>query len=184
MPDVLPSFPPLQNPTSDAGEPWHQLVEGDTLTARNAGGVFTAKDASGDAKYLEIDSQGRLKVIPNTDDIVDLSDEGDNAGNNGSFQTLLTIVLQNSMDYKNLDWIFSCFREATFEMVFIDDVGGSPVETILGTIKVGAGSFTDSNSKRCRFTTGGTGVQHLIARAINLNATSQLEGALAVEEVQ
>ena len=134
-----------------------------------------AGDSEGPYALAVWDSEG--------EDVVNLSDEGDNAGS-GSFVTLATIILQNSMDYKNLEWIASCFREATFEMVWIDDVGGADTETILGTVKCGSGSYTSSGRKAARFTTGGSGVQHLIIRAANLNALSQLEGAICVEEVQ
>lgn len=178
-----PNFPILQNVGSGAGAPWHLVAEGDAAAAKNAGAVLAFKDAGGNLRYPTVDSQDRINVNTEGDDVVDLADSGDNAGS-GTFVDLLTITLQNSTDYKKLDWVFSCFRDATFEIVWVDDVGGTDTETILATSKVGSGDYTDSNQMNRRFTTGATGVQELRVRAVNLNVTSQLEAALAVQEVQ
>lgn len=180
----LPSFPPLQDPVSNDGQPWHRVLEGDAAAAKNAGAVLTAKDESGNLDYLNIDDQGRVKTISNLEDTIDLDGEGDNAGNNSSFQTLFDIILQATTVYKDLEWVFACFREATYEIVAIDDRDGSPTEVILATIKVGAGAFTHASKKTSRFTSGSTGVIVLRVRAKNLNATSQLEACLSAKEVQ
>lgn len=179
----LPSFPPLANPTGSAGAYWHLTAEGDAISSRNKGMVVVAKDISGDAQVPLVNAANHLIVDNETEDVVDLQDEGDNSGS-ASFVTLATIVTQTTTVYKNLDWVVACFREATMEIVAIDDVGGSPVETILATIKVGSGSFTDSNGIRFRHTSGSTGTQNLIIRGINLNALSQMEASLSIEEVQ
>lgn len=178
-----PVFPVLQDLATEDGRPWHLLQEGDAVATRNKAAVVMAKDASGNGRMPSVDSQDRLIVNTEADDVVELDGVGDNAGS-GSQVTLFDITLQNSMDYKNVEWMVSCFREATFEFVHIDDLGGTPTELILGTPKVGAGSFTSSGKKTARFTTGATGVQVLRVRAQNLNATSQLEACLSVQEVQ
>ncbi len=178
-----PNFPVLQDLTTLDGRPWHLLQESDAVATRNKAAVIIAKDVSGNGRMPLVDSQDRLMVNSEADDIVALKGEGDDVGS-GSFVTLFDITLQNSMDYKNLEWITSCFRDATFELVHIDDLGGSPVETILGTTKVGSGDYTSAGGLESRFTTGAAGTQVIRVRAVNLTATSQLEAAVSIQEVQ
>lgn len=178
-----PNFPVLQDTADSDGKPWHLVAEGDPVASRNFGGMAIAKDASGNFRVPAVDSTDRLIVNTEADDIVDLKGEGDNAGS-GSFVTLFDITLQTSTVYKNLEWVVSCFRDATFELVHIADLGGSPVETLLATPKVGSGNATSPGKLTNRFTSGGTGTQVLRVRATNLTATSQLEAAASIQEVQ
>lgn len=178
-----PNFPVLQDTADGDGKPWHLVAENDAVAARNMGGVAIAKNASNQFRVPAVDTQDRLIVNSEADDIVDLKGEGDDAGS-GTFVTLFDITLQNSMDYKNLEWVASCFRDTTFEIVHIADLGGSPVETILATPKVGSGSFTSFGKLTSRFTSGATGVQVVRFRGINLTSTSQMEASASLQEVQ
>ena len=118
-----PNFPVLQDTADGDGKPWHLVAENDPVASRNMGGVAIAKNASNQFRVPAVDTQDRLIVNSEADDIVDLKGEGDNAGS-GTFVTLFDITLQASMDYKNLEWVASCFRDATFEIVHIADLGG------------------------------------------------------------
>ncbi len=181
---LAPTFNVLENFSTQEGTPWHLVAEGETVTGKNAGLVMVAKDPSGDAIYLSVDTQGRLNVNSEAEDVVSLKGVGDNAGS-ATFVTLFDITLQASTEYKELEWSVSCFRDATFELVHVDDLGGGgETFNILATPKVGSGDYTDSAKQEARFTTGGTGTQVLRVRALNLNALSQLEGSASIKEVQ
>lgn len=179
-----PNFPILQNVGTSEGAPWHLVSEGDAAAGKNAGAVLTARDELGNLAYLRTrSSDGRLIVDTEGEDVVELKGQGDNAGS-GTFVDLLTITLQQSTVYKNLEWLVSCFRDSTFEIVHVADVGVTDVETILATPKVGSGDYTNDGKMTSKFTTSGVGVQELRIRGLNLNVLSQLEAALSVQEVQ
>lgn len=180
---LAPNFPILQDTADNSGAPWHLTAEGDAVNARNKGMVVIAKDSLGNAQIPEVDSQNRLLVNSEGADTVGLKGEGDNAGS-GTFVDLFDITLQNDTQYQQLEWLVSCFREATFEILWIDDEGGTPTETILCTPKVGSGAYSNSGQLFAPFTTGSVGNQVLRVRALNQTALSQLEAAASIQEVQ
>jgi hypothetical protein len=185
MADVRENFPVLEDITSGAGLPLHKCLEGDDIGG-NALTALVAKNASDELRYLLVDAlTGALKVTMETGEYALLSDSGTNAGNI-SYQDLATIVLQNEFVYKEIEIILSCFRDCVGQLVFIADVGGTPVETILvDGIRVGAGEYTlAAQLKSLEFTSGATGVQNLVLRAKNLNVTSTMDGTLTTKEVQ
>lgn len=184
MADVRPVFTILENPATQAGSPQHLVSEGQAVAAKNYGLGIVAKDSSGNAIFLRTNAAGQLLVNAEAADVVLLGGQGDNAGS-ATVVTLFDIALQNDYEYKNLEWVCSCFREATFELVHVDDLGGGgETFNILGTVKVGAGDYTDSGKVASPFTAGSTGTQVLRVRALNLNATSQLEASASIEEIQ
>ena len=184
MADVRSHWVILEDPTTAAGIPLHKVAEGDAASARNAHAVLPVKDDSGNLQYIPM-VDGKVSVTFQGGDISSLSDHGTHAGDNSAYQDLCTIVLQNDVDYEKLGWVCSCFRDCHFEIVWIDDVGGTPTEEVLADVLCGPGDYTDSNELlEVKFTSGATGTQHLVLRAKNMNAASTMRASLTIEENQ
>jgi len=184
MPDLRESFPSLEDVATGAGIPLHKVLEGDAAAGKNASAALVGKDPSGNLIYLTTNSDGELVTSGMAGDTANIADTGSNGGS-GSFVTLLTLLLTTNKEYKNLSWSVSGFRDTIFEIVQIDDAGGTPVETIHATLRVGPGDFTDSNfMENFKFTAGPTGVINLILRAKNQNANSTMDGTLSIDEIQ
>ena len=184
MADVRSHWVTLENPTTTAGVPLHHVTEGDAANARNAHAVLPVKDDSGNLQYIPM-VDGKVSVTFQGGDISNLSDRGEHAGDNSTYQDIATIVLQNDTVYEKLGWVLSCFRDAHFEIVFIDDVGGTPTETVLADILCGPGDYTDSNELiEVTFTSGSTGTQNLVVRGKNMNAASTMRGTITIQENQ
>lgn len=175
----------LENVGTKAGESLHRVNEGDAAAGKNAAAMLTAKDAAGNLQYPRVNAQNELVVSTTSADKACLNASGKVGGNNSVEQTVLTIVLQASLEYKKIGWIVSCFREAEFRILHIADSGGTPVETELATILVGAGNITDSGELECLdFTSGAVGVQELKLVAVNKNGVSDLRGTISALEEQ
>jgi len=184
MAEIRTNFPTLEDPTSKAGEPLHKVLEGDGASGKNASASLVAKDPSGNLIYLNTDASGNVYVIPDSTAAACLDDEGEVTGTT-AYQTIATIVLQNNKEYKNLGFLGSSFRDAIYEIVAIADVGGTPVETRQLKFRTDTAHPTHSDELECiSFTSGGTGVQHLILRAKNLNALSEISGLISIREIQ
>lgn len=182
MADLRESFPILENSGTQAGEPLHKVLEGDTPTAKNAMASLSFKDSAGNLVYPTLDNSGALPVTLEGAKICRTA-RGTAVGSQSS-TVVATIVLTNGKAYENLDWVVSCFRDAIFEIVKIDDVGGTDTETILADVLVGAGDYTDSGELKCQaFTAPATDVNHLVLRAKNINATSDFRGSLSIGEI-
>lgn len=185
MADVAPLFRILDDGTG-AGVAINKVLEGDASAAKNAVPALIAKDGSGNLKYPLVNDDGELVISLENGDVACLSDSGTNAGNT-AYQDLATITAQLNKVYRNFQALASCFRDSVFQLVHIDDVGGTPTETILiDGFRVGSGDHNAPVDLKCLTfdTTGGTGVQNFVLRGKNLTATSTMDAALSVEEVQ
>lgn len=180
---LRPSFPTLENTSTQGGVPLGARVEGNAAAAINGSIGFAFKDSSGNVILPQLDSEGRVRVTDQGASIC-IADSQSVAGNAANTD-IVTLVLALEKTYKSLEWLVSCFRDCVFEIVAIDDVGVGDVETILGHVVVGPGDFTDNGSMVCREfnTIGNTDVQNLVLRAFNENALSQMRGALSVLEL-
>lgn len=185
MSDTREVFTNLEDLSSGAGLPLHKAVEGDAASGRNAHGALVAKDTAGNLIYLKTNLAGELVTSLESEEFALISDSGTNAGN-AAYQDIATLVLQADLVYKELELVCSCFRDAVFQVVAIDDVGVTPVETILiNGIRAGAGQFSAIVSlKTFMFTAGSTGVQNLVIRGKNLNSTSTMDVVVSVKEIQ
>jgi len=180
MADIRESFPTLEDSGSGAGLPLHKVLEGDASAAKNASAGLVAKKASdGTLIYLRTDDAGNLLTTQDGGG-TQVKNRGTAAGNT-SFTTVAEITLTADANYKGLDWVCSCFRDAIFEIVLIDDPAGTPTEEILADVICGPGDFTDSGSLDIRFTAGPTDPV-LRVRAKNLNTTSDFRASVASTE--
>jgi hypothetical protein len=177
MADLRTSFPILEDSGTQAGTPIHKALEGDVIAAKNAHGAFIAKRVSdGTFRYLNMDDAGNLLTTQDGGG-TPLTDRGTASGSLTNV-TVAEITLTELAVYKGLSWVVSCFRDAIFEIVHIDDPAGAPIETILADVLAGAGDFTDSGSLKEHTFTAGAIDPVLRLRAKNQNALSDFRGTI------
>lgn len=179
MADVRESFPTLEDSGTGAGLPLHKVLEGDASAAKNASAGLVAKKGDGTLRYLQVDDAGNLKVTTDGGG-TQVKDRGTASGNT-SLVTVAEITLTADANYVGLDWVCSCFRDALFEIVLIDDPSGTPTEEILADVLCGPGDFTDSGTLNLRFTAGSTDPV-LRVRAKNFNTTSDFRASISTTE--
>jgi len=185
MADKRAAFATLQDFSTDEGLSLHKALEGDASANKNAHGAFVATDASGDFQYMRVNSNNELIVDTESAAVACLSESNSTAGNKVTEQEVAKVTLQSSKEYNELSIVGSCFREAQFRLVAVDDVGVTDVETEIARFKVGPGQYSFQADGKClAFTSGSTGVQELQVLAINLNAASDFDGTISAEEVQ
>jgi hypothetical protein len=184
--DNVQAMPVLQDPVSFAGVPINKVLEGDASAAKNAIPALTFKDVAGNLQYAKVNANNEIVVDIDSEEIACLSDSAKVAGNNSVEQDIVLISLLNDLEYKNIGWIVSCFRQAEFRIVWIDDEGGvGETETELATILVGPGDYTDSGELEClNFTAGSVGTQTLKIVGLNKDQASDLRATLTAKEVQ
>ena len=182
--ELRPSFPVLEDVTTQAGTAWHMGKEGDPSATRNAAPALVAVDSSLDLQYLRVNGTGEL-LVSTAGDIACLSAQGTN-DDGGALALVCEITLQASKVYKDLETIVSSYRNAKFLVEWVDDEGGGgEAITTLFKGRVGPGSLTECCRLVCaEFTSGAVGVQKLRIRAESSNGNSDIDGALAVSEVQ
>lgn len=182
MADLRTAFMVLEDASTNAGLPLHKALEGESITNKNGMPAFAAKDVSDQFAYLQLNSQGELKV----------SSQGDTAGvkatgsvsGSATFVDVATITLAASKVYKNIGWIVSCWRDAEFKIVQVNDM--TTTDVTKGII-VGAGDYTDSNElSGLSVTSGASGTQSLKIQAKNLvgSALSDFRATLSALEEQ
>lgn len=180
MSDLRVSFPVLEDSATQAGLPLHKVQDGDAYAGKNALPALVAKDASGNLHYLITDGAGNL--------FVNIDGAGTPKKGRGllvgtaSVATVFDIPLVAGKTYSNLSWVVSCFRDAVFEIVHINDPAGTPTEEHLADVLVGSGDFTDSgNLKDVEFVAGATSPV-LRVRAYNQNALSDMRAAVTIKQ--
>lgn len=185
MADTRTSFITLEDVSTQAGVPLHRALENDAAAGKNAHPALVYKDPSGNLRYGKVNATGEVVVSLETAEVANLSDEGGVSGTT-SFQTIASITLQNDYVYKKIGFMGSCFRDAIFELVQIDDSAGTPVETVHQTFRVGAGLYNFAREiDNLEFTAGSTGVCVLRLRAKQLqNVPSDIDGSVNATEIQ
>lgn len=179
MADLRTVFVNLEDASSQAGLPLHKALEGDAILNKNAHGALVAKDSEANFKYLEIDDAGALKVSLGSA-YACLSDSGTHAGDT-SYQTLVTIGLTIDKVYKDVEALVSCFRDAVFQIIHMND----GVPTILADgVRAGAGQYNQMLRFECmEFTAGASGTQDLVIKGKNTVVASTMDATLSVKEM-
>jgi hypothetical protein len=181
MTDLRTSFPILEDSGTQAGLPLHKVLEADALTAKNAHAAFVAKRQSdGSARYLNMDSAGNLLVTMDGGGTPKKA-RGSVVGST-SITTVCDIALSVGAVYKGLSWVVSCFRDAIYEIVAIDDPSGTPTEVILADVLVGSGDITDSGELRNVTFTAGATAPILRVRAKNTSVASDFRASVCTNE--
>lgn len=183
-------FPILEDAgNSNAGAGLSLKAEGDASGSggTNYAGIMVAKDPSNDLQFLRMTTGNALIVSTDGDDndFACVSDEGTIDDGSATLAEAATFALVTTLVYSNLEWVVSCFRDTKFIVEGVEDVGVTDVITILAQGRVGPGQFTSYGRLECReYTAGATGVLALRIRALNNNALSDIDAALAAREIQ
>jgi hypothetical protein len=182
MADLRAGFTILEDSSTQAGLPLHKVLEADAAAAKNALPALVAKDAGGLLRYIKTNTAGEVSVVVASGKVC-VSARGSVAGS-ATFVDVATITLVNGETYQDLDWVVSCFRDAVFEVVRVEDVGGADTEIIVADMLVGPGDFTDSGVLKCEeFTAPATDVNVLKIRAKNVNALSDFRATITIGQI-
>ena len=185
MADIVEVFRTLEDESTGAGEALISRIEGEAAAAQAGSIGFAFKDASGNVILPQLTADGKIMV--DTEALVGqcLHAYGSDAApvvNTPS--DLATLVLDVAQTNSKIAMSFSCFRDALYEVVYIDDVGGTPTETVISAGLVGAGQYIVCCALPCNTVdvSGGTGVQNLVLRGTCLQVASTLRGELSAFE--
>ena len=155
-------------------------TEGTDISATIASPAFVNDD--GVLVFPALDALGRIPVVLTASNCY--FDYGKVTGST-SFQAVAVIVGALLKKYGDFEFVAASMTECDWELVYIDNVGGTPVETILAAWDTGPGQYTVHVELSCVNvdTTTGTGIQNLVIRGKLLEATgSEISATLAMRE--
>lgn len=155
-------------------------TEGADISATIASPAFV--NADGILVFPALDALGRIPVSLAAGNCY--FDYGKVTGST-SFQEVAVIIGALLKKYADFEFIAASMTECDWELVYIDDAAGTPVETILAAWDTGPGQYTVHVELSCVNvdTTAGTGVQNLVIRGKLLEATgSEISATLGMHE--
>lgn len=182
MSDLRPLFATLEDTGTNAGAVLAKVQVGDSGAAKNGSIALAFKDSAGNLVLPQLTPDGAILV--SEDGGTTIRSAATVAGS-ATFVTVDELTLTLGEIYTKFSSIVSCARDALFQMVYVDDASGTPVETVMHSCLVGPGQFSFKMSLDLDRldTSAGTGVQKLRIKAKNLNATSDLHASLSANEV-
>ena len=180
MSESRESFPVLENTGTGAGEALASKQEGVAPGADNGLMGFAYKDNDGNLVLPQLDPEGRLPVTSEGAG-VEHSAAGELAAGSGTMVDITgaTITLPNDKLIREIKVNVSCFRDALFNVVALDDV----TPTIIGRIRVGSGQYTfEWDGHKKEYTTGSSGTQVLKVQGQNQNTQSAMSAEISCVE--
>ena len=175
MANIREVFPILED-ASNVGAVPTKSQSGDSASGKIGMTAFGFRDSSGNLILPQLTAAGKISVDTGASSGTCKSAYGTNAGSLTNVNLGVITLLKG---YSGVEASFSCSRAALAEVVWNDN----GAETILGWIMTGPGQFTARFDVDCLiFTSGATGTQQLILRALNLDKASNLYGTIAVLE--
>ena len=141
-------------------------------------------NSSGVLVFPQLNSSGQIQVT--TDQAGDCHYDTGSLTGSTAFQTVASFTGALIKVYNAFEWSVNSMTECDWEIVYIDDAAGTPVETILAYADTGPGQYSYCCHLHCIEvdTTAGTGVQQFIIRAKLLEATGALvQATLAFTEI-
>lgn len=149
--------------------------------------AFGFRDSAGNVVLPQLTSLGKLPV--DTEASAGVIKHSRVANDTGSlaYTDLSTLSgVTTGKIYTNWTIKVCSQNEAEFELVRIDDSGGTPVESIIATFMTGPGQPSDGLKSGNEFeisTVGGTGTQVIKIRGKNLHKVSRLVATMSAVEV-
>jgi hypothetical protein len=179
MSHVRESFPVLEDAITKEGIALHSSQNADLSAGKMGLTAWVFKDKDGKLVHPQLNNEGAVVV----------SSEGagtpKNATSNGevvgalTLTTICEVALTASKTVGKISVNGSCFREAIFYLIQLDDI----TETIIASFIVGSGSYSHViDMKEYEITSGATGTQKLILKAKNLNKASDFLGSFSAIE--
>lgn len=177
-------FTPIED-ANGHGQSYRGKAEGDAPSTDLGALGFSFKDSSGNVILPQLNADGTMPVSFSTGTCI--SGTAQVADTTASMTDVVTLTLALTKNYSNLELSVSSTKTTVWEVVSIDDVGGSPTETKImdSAVITGPGQFCAKINLDCGdFTTvGGTGTQNLVLRANQLQGgASNVGGYLAIKE--
>jgi hypothetical protein len=184
MADPRELFPILDD-GAGAGAVPHKMEEGDDPSSKNGLIGFSFKDNSGNVVLPQLDSSGRVPVTSEaTGTCKDAN--GELAAGSTSLVDITNAEIDLSLTklYTKIEAIVSCLHASLFQIVYVDDAEGTPVEEILAECVVGPGHYSFKMGMDCLEldTSGGTGTQKLKIKGKNFIKASSMRATLACLE--
>lgn len=179
MSHLRETFPVLENLATGEGEVLHSARAGETAAGKNGLSGFVFKDSSGNFVHPMLTPEGKVAVDFEGAGVAKKASSGGEIPGALTLTTIAEIDLTPSKTYGKISAKGSCFKEAIFYLVQVDDA----TETILGHGIVGAGDYsTMIDLGISEIVSGATGTQKLILKAKNLTKTSDFLGHVACLE--
>lgn len=184
MADVAEVFNVLWDGTQ--GVSLDKREEGDAAALQNGLIGFAFKDASGNVVLPQLNAQGQLPVTQAAAGVCYYASGELAAGSLGLFADItgaeVDLVLEKT--YSSIGMVFAATQTSIGQIVAVDDAGGTPVETVLGHVIVGAGQYTVDLELKCLIhsTVGNTGDQKLKIKGQNLSVASCMRASIAALE--
>lgn len=183
-------FPVLEDIEDNCGYGLNRIHEGESPRNnaddddKNGLLAFSFTDKDGNVVLPQLNNDGAIVVTPEAGDCK-RNGSINATGDKDSYFDLANITLTAGNTYTKINAIGSSFRDTDFEIVLVEDVGVTDVETVIGNFLTGPGQFTTKFdlTPDCLDTTGMTGVIELRVRAINLQKASKTSAYLSLNEI-
>ena len=173
----------LKDQAGDESSPLGSFTEGVNYAgATHKEGLvgFSFKDSTGAVVLPSLNDEGAIVV--SEDAGTKLDDFGEHAGDKAAFQDLATLVLTLENNYSKICGTISSSRQTEWELVAIDDVGVTDIETLVAKFVTHDEPFHFECVPNVT-TVGGTAVQNLVLRAQNQDAVTPMYGTLCANEL-
>jgi len=178
MADVRESFPTLEDGLGE-GVTLAARQEGDSPATKNGSIGFSFKDSAGNVVLPQLTAGGAIKVDTDAANGTEKKAAAKVTGN-ATEVMVAEITLTASKTYAEIFSRQSCFRDAIFRLVQLDNV----TETELDYALCGPGQFTNEMGfKNLKITAGSTGTQKLKVMAKNVNTLSDFRAAITCVEL-
>lgn len=181
MAELKEAFPVIADSVSGAGESLISRIEGEAGAGMEGLIGFSFKDSSGNVVLPQLDTEGRILV--NMEGAgTELAGEGALAAGSATMVNITNadITLTADAIYSKLSMSVSCFREALFHLVQVDDA----TSTILAKVRVGPGQYSfEWYGYNKKFTAGSTGTQTLKVMGQNIDKLSEMSAELSCVEL-
>jgi hypothetical protein len=156
---------------SGIGQALAKVLTGDSPAAKNGLIGFAFRDSSGNVVLPQLSSSGALPVDTDGGGPCRTA-KGEHAGSTSFVDvTGCEVTINGGIEASSIEADVSCFRDTIFQIVYVDDAGGTPVETVIAEALCGPGQYSYKMGGKCLIqdVSGGTGVQKLKVKGKNLN---------------
>jgi len=184
MADLLERFRILADSSGNGQSP-DEAVNATTDPTGKRGLIgFSFKDADGKVVLPQLTSDGKVPVSMAGVGTV-YYDNGEVAAGSSSLVEIASLTLSLNKLYVDICAQGCALHSSLFQVVYVNNAEGTPVETIVAEFIVGAGQFSyEYNCKMYELdTSSGTGVQKLVLKAKNFAAQTSLRGNIACREI-
>lgn len=179
MAHVRESFPILEDSVTKEGIALHKTENGEASAGKVGATVWAFKDASGNLVHPQLNSEGAIVVTSEGAGVPKSATSDGEVAGSLTLVTVCEVALSVDKTYGKVSANGSCFKEAIFYLVALDDAA----EVILGSFIVGPGQYSfNLDLIATEFESGSTGTQKLQLKAKNLNKASDFLGSVACLE--